>query len=452
MGNKNEDTIRMEIKLTDYKEYLEETFHLDGLTIAALRVECERIKKMSLIQRYPFLFHGFLSIISNLLYPLCGLNRKVYVSNEDFVFISSADAVFRTKNIGLITGNLSYSIIHLPNFHIKQTINYYKYFKTQNIKAFYPTISLLNVLKARKQLKRFLKVCKLDQRANKYKVIESVLSIFLIYDNVVKDFLRNSTDFNGKWILEHQIYFYTPVVFNLRSLGKKTTMLQHGLFFKPTMDFFPLNCDKVLCCSKREKMIYIREGVEGERVEVLGIPLQTLTISEQKKREDCDKKEYNLLLLLTIVTDANVSLIKEILGYIQGKYEKVLLRFRPRSRDKDMIMLGDSVDSFAISDQEHTIVEDLQRSNNVITFSADAIVEIVKVKRPFLYIWLKEYQDFIKEIDCATMDDYKEKVDQLMNSENVTNKMQEMAVEMLGEQNIEIIRNRFVNFIKRDHN
>ena len=444
----NEDIIKMEVVLTDYKNYLKEAFQLDDLTIAALGVESERMKKMSLIQRHPFLFHGLLSIISNLLYPFWGLNRKVHLSNEDFVFISSTDPVFRTKNIGLITGNLSYSIIHLPNFHIKQAKNYDKYFKNQNIKAFFPTISLFNVLKARKQLKRFSKACTLNQKANEYKVMECVLSIFLIYDNVVKDVLRNYTEFNGKWILEHQIYFYAPVVFNLRSLGKKTTMLQHGLFFKPTMDFFPLNCDKVLCCSEREKKIYIREGVEEERVKVLGIPLQTLTSSAHQKREGREEKEYNLLLLLSIVTDANVSLIKEILRYIQGKYDKVLLRFRPRSRDKDMIMLGDSIDSFAISDQGHTIVEDLQRSKNVITFSADAIVEIVKVNSPFLYIWLKEYQDFIKEIDCATMDNYKEKVDQLMNSEIVTNKMQEMAVEMVGEQNIEIIKSRFVDYIQ----
>lgn len=435
----------MHYLIDDLKEKLEKGFLLDDLSITALKVECERNQNLTLLQRHPYLFHGLLSIICNLVYPFIGIKKKVKVTDEDFVFISSVDPVFRTKNIGLITGDLSYCIIHLPNFHIKQTINYYNHFKNQDIKAFFPTISLRNVLKARKQQRKFFKACKLDKSANGYKVMESVLSLFLIYDNVAKDFLRNCNGFNGKWILEHQIYFYAPVIFNLRSLGKKTTMLQHGIFFKPTDDYFPVNCDRVLCCSEREKKIYMSEGVPEEKISVLGVPLQTLSNHQIDMNQ---KIEYSLLILLPMMNDVNTPLIQTILSYINDKYKSVLLRFRPRSRDNDMRLLGNVVNGFSISEVGIPISQDLARCRRVITFSADAIVEVVKVKRPFVYIWLKEYRDFVQDLQCATMDNYKEFIDSLMKMDAFTNNIQEMSIDNIGEQDVDKIRSKFVAYVK----
>ena len=431
-----------------YKQQIIDFFGFDERTDKALSVEADRNSCLTMLMKHPYLFHLALSIISNLIYPLLGLRRKVRINKEEFIFVSCADPVFRTKNIGLITGDLSYCLIYQPNFHLKQTINYHKFFLSQSIKAFFPTVRLQDVIKAWRQLKRFEKAVNLDKRIDGYAVMKSVLSIFLIYSNVTKGYLKDCTEFKGKWILEHQIYFFVPVIYNLRSEGKVTTMLQHGLFFKPTTDFFPLNCDKVLCCSAREKCIYMSEGVEENRVRVLGIPIQTITRPDMISSVENAETDYNLLLLLSIVTKENAPLIKEILTYIKGKYDKVLIRFRPRSRENDIHFLVEAVSDFTISDQSKTIVEDLRRSKKVITFSADAIVEVVKAGRPFLYIWLKEYLDFIEEIQCATIDNYKERVDQLMSSETITSKMQLMAEEMVGEQNVNEIKRRFVEYIR----
>lgn len=431
-----------------HKQQIIDFFGFDERTVKALSVEADRNRRLTMLMKHPYLFHLALSIITNLIYPLLGLRRKVRISKEEFIFVSCADPVFRTKNIGLITGNLSYCIIHQPNFHIKQTINYHKYFLSQSIKAFFPTVRPQDVINARRQLKRFEKAAKVDKKIDGYAVMKSVLSLFLINSNVTKGYLKDCMEFKGKWILEHQIYFFVPVIYNLRSEGRETTMLQHGLFFKPTTDFFPLNCDKVLCCSEREKRIYMREGVEENRVNVLGIPIQTITQTEMANSVENNETVFNLLLLLTIVTKENAPLIKEIIAYIKGKYDKVLIRFRPRSREEDIQLLGDAVSDFTISDQNKTIVEDLRRSKKVITFSADALVEVVRADRPFLYIWLKEYQGFIEEIQCATMHNYKEQVDLLMNSEGITNKMQLMAKEMVGEQKVSEIQKRFVEYIR----
>lgn len=431
-----------------YKKQIKDFFNFDDRTLTALTVEADRNSKLSLLMRHPYMLHSVLSIVTRLIYPLMGIRSKVKIDNEDFVFVSCVDPVFRTKNLGLITGDLSFCIIHQPNFHIKQTIKYHRYFVSQNIKAFFPTIRLQDIFKARNQIRQFEKTIGISKGLDDYQVIRSVLSFFLIYSNIVKEYLKGSDDFNGKWVLEHQIYYFIPVIYNLRATGKDTTMLQHGLFFKPTTDFFPLNCDEVLCCSEREKNIYLREGVEEKRVKVLGIPIQTIHRFANTKPVTRDEKHYNLLLLLTVVTEANAHLIKDILSYIRGKYDKVLLRFRPRSRDDDMRLLGESVHEFTISDFSHTIDEDLYNSKRVISFSADAIVEVVKVGRPFLYIWLKEDNDYIKDIQCATMDDYKEQIDKLMNSDCLTNKMQTMAKELVGEQDVSVIRKKFVEYIR----
>ena len=223
-------------------------------------------------------------------------------------------------------------------------------------------------------------------------------------------------------------------------------MLQHGLFFKPTDDFFPLHCDSVLCCSEREKRIYVQEGVSPNRVRVLGIPLQTIG-SNENNDSDSLGPQYELLILLTYVDSNNSKLLGDVLDFVRNNYNNVLLRFRPRSKDNDIKLLQDHLEGFIIS-EGFDISYDISRSKRCITFSADAIVEVVKMKKPFVYIWLKEYLEFIQDIQCATMDNYKEHIQSLLEKDNYTSKMQSFATDMIGEQDVNILRERFIDYIR----
>lgn len=426
------------------KEIIKEILGIDDSAITALDVEFDRYFSMPLLMKHPFFFHGLLSVLTNCLFPLYGIVRNVASKDEDFFFVSCSDTVFRTQNIDMITGGLSFCIIHQPNFHVIEAIQYHKYFKSKGIMAYFPTISFKNIIYAWRKLIEIKHKCIFTQNDMEKQRFLSVLSVFLIYDNVVKDYMRNLAHCNGKWILEHQIHFFVPVITNLRSMGKKSTMLQHGLFFKPTTDFFPLHCDYVLCCSEREKEIYITEGVTSDRINVLGIPLQTLC--RKGKSENNDTQQYQLLILLTLIDKRNAPQISEILDYIRKNYKNVLIRFRPRSKDRDMKFLQGHLEGFDISDGE-TITQDIAKSNKMITFSADAIVEVVNHNKPFIYIWLKEKLSFVKELDCTTIDNYQERIKFLMESDNYTNKMQQMATFLVGEQDPQIISERFNSYI-----
>lgn len=431
--------------INKYGTQIKQFLNVDNAGFEALSLEFERTEKLSLLMRHPFLFYGILSLIMEPLYMLYSLKRKVLLSNEDFVFISCPDPIFRTKNINLLAGQLSFCVVYLPNFHIKEAIRYNRYFKTISVRSFYPTIKLKDVISARRKINVFLQDKKVNLDKMDYGKMISMLSNYLIFDGVVKRFLQENREFRGKWLLEHQIYYFVPVVTNLRSIGKESIMLQHGLFFKPTTDFFPLHCDKVLCCSEREKEIYLREGVEKERVKVLGIPLQTMN---QNEVEGKCKIEYDLLLLLTFVDNKNVHLIGEVLDFVRQYVDKVLIRFRPRSKENDKKLLENHIKNFAISDSKHSINQDIARSEKVITFSADAIVEVVKCNKPFLYFWLKENQDFLQKFQCATMDNYKDMILSFMEASSYSSTMIEMSNYVVGEQLLDVISNRFCSYIK----
>lgn len=434
-----------------YRKEIRDILNVDETVLYMVEDEYKRLCERSTTSRHPslmsrhlFFFYSLLAIVTNLLFPILGLKRRVHSSEFDFVFISCPDPVFRTKNIDMLAGTLKYCIIYLPNFHLSASIRYHKYFKEIGVMTVFPTISLRQVLYTWIKMRKFKRKCRLATGDLEEKKLISTLSRFLLYDELTKKFISDLDSFSGSWILEHQIYYFLNTIVHLREQGKESTMLQHGLFFKPTTDFFPLHCDKVLCCSEREKNIYIKEGIDSNRVKVLGIPLQTISRENFKQSS---RTEYQLLILLTLVNKNNAPKIGEILTFVRQHFDSVLLRFRPRSKESDKRLLEKYIANFDISEGK-TIGDDLQRSQKVVTFSADAIVEVVKFNKPFVYIWLKEYQDFVKKNQCATMGDYKNYLQTLKDENSYTNTMKEMSNYIVGEQRIEILNERFVSFVE----
>lgn len=430
------------------KNIIKETLGIDDFAIELIDGEINRLNGLSLNARHPFLFYGLLSILTNFIFPFKGLKRNVKSYNDDFIFVSCPDSYFRTKTIDLIARDLKYTIIYLPTFHIWSALRYYYFFKKTVINVYFPTVKLGQVFKAQKKIKRLLKSMEgIDGSFESLKT-RSVLSTYLIYDYVTKDYISKVHSFSGKWVLEHQKFFFLPSVARLHAMGEKTVMLQHGVFFKPYYDFIPLVCDEVLCCSERERQIYINNGVKPECAITFGAPLQSLDPSSVGIIRHSETP-YRLLIAMPLIDEKSKGLMQAMLEFIKCNYEGVLIRLRPRSREKDIEILKNYFDGFIVSEVGSTLSEDIEKCDKVISCSADANYDIMKSQKQFLYVRFDKEQPFVKQLNCVTEDNYKEEIRKLMESDSYSTFGKEQYKEIFGETNIGILRERFVKYIKK---
>ena len=428
------------------REVIKKIYSIDDEAVNMLIFEANRLKDLSKIGKHPFFFHGLLALLTNLLYPLRGLHRDVKPTNDDFIFVSCPDSVFRTKSITLIAEGLKYSIIYLPNFHVTSSFKYHDYFKGCGVKAFFPTIKLGYVLSAWRMRRQLVKeLITADEEKAECRKMLSVLTSFAIYDKVVKKYMQELDTFCGKWLLEHDKFYFMASVINLHQRGKRCTMLQHGIFFKPSFNFMPLFCDNVLCCSTREKRIYIENGVLEERIHVFGAPLQTLNYPGHIHYS---QKHYNLLIMMSYVDEENVDITRKVLSFIKQNYSSVLVRMRPRSRKIDEAFLARELEGMTISESGTPIEYDISCCDKVVSFSEDANVEIAKMNKPFIVILRDSTSNLSNIGKFATKDNYEDEISKLMAQDFYSTFSKEQYYDILGETDLTKLKNRFENFIR----
>ena len=425
-----------------YRNTIKEVFCINDEAVDMLSFEAERIEGLARQDKHPLILHILLALVTNLLFPLKGLKRNVLLSDEDFVFVSCPDPVFRTKNIGLITGSLKYCIIYLPTFHVSTSLKYHYFFRKEGIKAFFPTIRLIYVIRAWKRTKKITRLMDSSYSNVQRKRLFGAMMSFAVHDQVVNYLLKTTDSFKGKWLLEHDKFFFIPTVFNLHKRGKEITMLQHGIFFRPSSNYFPLFCDKVLCCSEREKRIYSENGVSQDRVVVFGAPLQTLQLDRINTLEG---KHYDLLVLLTRVDEKNIDLTRRVLTFIKENYTSVLVRMRPRSQKNDEMYLSDLLNGIEVSSTNRSIYVDLSNSEKVVSFSEDANVEIAKLHKPFIYVSSRSEESYLNGV---TIKNYEEEIQKLMENEFYSSFNEDQYKEILGETNVFVLQEKFMKYIK----
>lgn len=431
--------------IIQHKDSIKKSLGADDFVIDILESECRRIVGVSLTMKYPFLLHGLLALLSNIVFPIVGLKRRVKSQCDDFIFVSCPDKVFRTKTMDLLADDLNYSIIYLPNFHIASAIKYNNYFKGKRAKVFFPTIRIKHVLSARRLFKAVNLHNGFESKQDEIK-FKGVLANYLIYDNMVKTIMHDTESFEGKWLLEHQMFYFIPMVTNLHKNGIPSTELQHGIFFEPNFDFIPLFCDKVLCCSERERKLYEDNGTDRSRVEVFGAPLQTI---QPAKAMSNGGNKYNLLVLVTFVNEKNKDLTSSVIQYVKQNYKSVLIRLRPRSRKEDFAQLADELQGMTISKPGIPIEEDILRCDKVLSFSVDANIEVSKFHKPFVYICDEGQAGTLKELRCATIRNYQSEIKKLMEEEFYSTFNREQYNEILGETDIVVLQDKFRNYIKQ---
>lgn len=428
-----------------YKKQIHTALDVSEETVNVLADEYCRLKSGGLLTKYTFSFYFLLSIFSNVYFFLKRIPKKVSLSKEDFVFVSCLDPIFRTRSIDSIASGLTYKLVYMPNFHFRLAIKYARYFQKNEINAFFPTFSLADVFSARKRLKYVFNEIGIEKTNSEYLLFKFQIATFLIYDAFTKRVFDSLTSFQGKWFVEHQKFYFIPSISFLKAHGIETILLQHGCFFKPSFNYIPLYCDKVLCCSAREKEIYISDGVDTEKIIVFGAPLQTIG---GKIPSGVEHNEYDLLIVMPDVHDQNKVELASFLNYLKMKMKvSTLVRMRPRSRTKDIEWLGDVLKAFDVSDIRRTLNEDIERSDKIVTFSEDSTFEIISSGKPFLLICTEEQKSCIKDLDCATYDTYPEYLHKLLASKDYSPMSKDQVANMIGETNVDILHKRFVSFI-----
>ena len=437
------------MKLYDqYRSSIMEMLSIDEETINVLKGEYEERslgskRKAKLL----FVLYIALTLVSKLIFGIKGMKQKYNLKGLDFVFISCPDTIFRTKTIDVIAHGLKYQVVYLPTFHIRAALDYHKFFK-KKVDAIFMTFSLDDALYARKVMKKskLIQDVKGNCLPEEYYSFWCQIFTYLVYDHFTKRRFGKVKVSKTKWILEHQKFYFVPIVHLLKGKEIETVMLQHGSFFKPGFNYFPLYCDKVLCCSEREKEVYVQSGVAPERVVVFGAPLQSINIDGLNKIIDT---KYDLLILPTMINDTNKVIHKNVLLYVKEQYpqSKVLVRIRPRSKVDDMAFLNAYLEGFAIS-EESTLLTDVLRAEKVITFSEDCTFCLLENKKSFIIVSQDEDKESMNgRLACS--DNYKEEIQNLLSNDYYCTISKEDKDYLIGETDSHVLHDRFLNYIGR---
>ena len=401
------------------------------------------------------LFYFFFIFINYLKKIRYSFKEKYNTKKDAFVFIMGYSKVLYSSNLNKIAGDLSYSIIYLPDFHIKSFenhLNYNKTFSENNV--FYANFKISDYLKFFYfYFSKIITIIKLETSSfNKYEVgfFWKTLFRYKIYSIFSKRYFQK-IDVNTKWIFEHERIIFTPIINYFKSKQINNTQLQHGVFYKPDNYFFPVYCDKVICCSEREKEHYIQYGMNGDNVLVLGAPLQTLNFFTKTLINE-KNPSYDLLILLTDTTDVEYRNIQiKLLTHIFSYYNdilKVKLRFRPSSKQQDMIYLSKYISNFEISNGT-SLIDDLNESKKIITFSVDSLFEILYFKKEVVIIYDNNFVDEKMISKCVSFADCIKRVDNFIKHNESIKFSDDEIVRLLGECDLQTLTNKFKLIIEK---
>ena len=202
------------------------------------------------------------------------------------------------------------------------------------------------------------------------------------FDRFIK---RNEFDENRIiWLFDYD-YQYKYIVFNniIHRLRKNdvTVQIQHGSFAEFSRSYCNPISDYTLCCSQREKTLIEKSNEFQSIPYVLGAPLQTF--DDVGGEETVEK--WDVLLLLTISSPANYISMKTIINSLDVHKYRILVRYRPASKTRDMKALGEFTNGMYLSEGT-LLIDDVSKSKMVICFSEDALYTAIRCNKPIIYI------------------------------------------------------------------
>lgn len=424
-------------------------FGVDEKTIDALYADI--VKRNQKLDKRIFLtvkpwFVALVSFYSKLMSK--GFNEKLDLDGNDFVFITCFDPVHRVKTLPLIAKGYKYTKFFLPTTTRPTVVrDYCEYYKEKTDETvFFGLFNLADIRQYCNFLRKNKKILNEIQcdSVEDAEVLRYHIKRFALYSIYAQRVFGNVT--NDKiWVFEHDKFFFIPVINEFRKKNVATVQMQHGTFFNPKKAvYLPLYTDKIICSSEREKELYVESGVREQDVYIAGAPLQT--IGGKIESSICEK--YDLLVLLTITQGDLIEIQKKTLNYINQHYKekKVLLRFRPRSKERDRKILEDYLGNHDISNGT-SLIEDVKSAKKILTFSMDAIFGIIQTDKVFVAIVSREemYGHYLDGI-CYTTDNLDISMRNLF--ETTTDEAKNKYLSVFGETKVENIKKNFYGIIE----
>lgn len=432
---------------SEIKKNIQLVLNLDDNTLSVLEHEynCRIATSNKCLCAGLFFVSSFLLICFSSLISF-GLKARMKLDisiKRDFIFISTVDKIFRTKNLQLITGNMKYSILYLPNLHLRSFIRYIVHYKKTKEDVYFIQFKFHDIWLSMNQYHKLFNNLNLGNSIE-VKILKHQIAVFLLYNQLANRYFSKVNLQNTRWLFEHQKFYFLPIVHFFKERRITTIELQHGRFntIKSDLfpDFYPLYCDYVFCCSKREKDLYLSLGVSSQRVCVLGAPLQSLRQSINYSIKSNHHPKQDLLVILSCINEISFKLTTGVLEYLNNNYSHsiIKLRFRPRTYENDYLLLKSYISSFIIS-KECSLSEDIYQSKKIICFSDDALYEVADSDLPFIFF------DFVSEdiSYCSNKTNYKQQIDILLSVDKYFAIPKQEQISFLGERRTEVIKDRF---------
>ncbi len=308
-------------------------------------------------------------LLTNIVYFL--KYRKKNIELKENVFITHFSYYIKASIALKILPENHYSILYVPTIHFKEINKHYDYFKNNENVCFdsFGMKVFLKFFLIFKKIPFFFDLLK-DSKGEFGFLLAAILKyrLFSLYADRITQ--KNKT--SKKWIFDNdKSPSFSPIVKKLNSLNICTINLQHGSFFSDNKFYLPSISKYVFCCSEREKVLFVNSGTLPSNVFVIGAPLQSF--ADGIKQENFNVV-YDLLILLTdTTTTENIERQTYLLNILKTSHFKTLIRFRPASKEKDYIILKESIPDYCDISEGKSIEIDIMRSSKIVSFSLDAL-------------------------------------------------------------------------------
>lgn len=352
------------------------------------------------------------------------------------------------------------TIFYLPIFHFNYIENHLEYCKQHNYNYYIQRFRVKDILSAigtyihyRKRLYNCSKALDEHYGHSDHKFAK-IISFTLLYKSNIEGFIPRIEGNYHLWFFDYDIdckyILLNNYIHRLRP-NDKTVHIQHGTFLKyPSLYCNPAS-DFSLCCSEREKLIILQHNKFNSKVEVLGAPLQSFENMEATIKKS---NTFDIVVLMTMVTDVNKEDQIRLLSKIGNSGLKVLIRYRPSSKAYDRSILSPYTQGMTISNGT-TLKQDILCSKAVVSFSEDAIFECFINEKKVIFCRTEEYRNiynFNHHSDNVIICNINELFDIDINKfvENPTNYEQDEFVRYnFGEFNFNRLIANMKTFVKK---
>lgn len=173
-----------------------------------------------------------------------------------------------------------------------------------------------------------------------------------------------------------------------------TIHMQHGMMLESKcIEYHNPITDYDIVFGEREVLLLRDKNKYESKLLGIGCPLQSLGFFKEERDYE---EEFDILVLLTATRpqsslDIQVELLKRL---VEVSPNKILLRFRPSSKEEDMVLLSDYTNNMTISDGT-SLDNDIKKSKVVISLSSDALYHCFRIgKKAILIVYNYIIEDF----------------------------------------------------------